>query len=155
MSETTGKNKLKVRQVDLDTLYPIDSTYLQFPIAGSNTILTALPSSQNPATLYGGTWEEIWNTEAVFFRTEGKHLEAAETTNRTDGKQDDYSQSHLHEIYGEALADEAGNFEVRGAGNASGVSSSAPKTDSSYGTPRAGLENYPVNRIIKIWKRTA
>ena len=64
------QNKL-FKQYIIDIIYPIGSFYIQYPAANSNNIIIALPDALSPSKLFGGIWEKQWNTESIFFRTEG------------------------------------------------------------------------------------
>ncbi|MDR3113903.1 MAG: hypothetical protein LBU25_00090 [Treponema sp.] len=39
--------------------------------AAFNDYAAAFPASERPASLFGGTWSIVWDTEKVFFRTGG------------------------------------------------------------------------------------
>jgi len=154
--------------------FPVGSQYTQYPTVQSNTIATALPSSESPATLFGGTWAEIKiggagsdEEEAIFYRTGGKHLEAAETTNRTDGKQTDHMQGFQvgnATYYQAILTPDAVNTAAAVAtygqiiagttlqGNAGMMKA---VNDGTNGDIRSAKENYPVNRIFKTWEKTS
>ena len=54
------------KQEIIDLLHPIGSTYIQF--AEDNG---TFDTSKSPEKLFGGTWQLKYNTESVFFRTEG------------------------------------------------------------------------------------
>lgn len=144
-------------RTDLDNLmewvHPIGSFYIQYPDADSNTAATAFPSAKAPATLFGGTWTEKWNTEGVFFRTQGDPYGEGETHQRTDGKQTDYMQGHIHTW----VVGQVGYGATTCAGNTSWStdSSGGPANDGTNGVPRTGKEIRPLNRLIIVWKRTA
>lgn len=124
------------------TLYPVGSFYVQYPDAASNVDATAFPTSARPATMFGGTWVEQFNTENVFFRTAGTDYQT-----RNAGLSVDQLQSHTHGIP---------NFVGGGASRAL-----AGSLDSG-GTPvqtvdisaRNGAVTEPRNRLAKYWKRT-
>lgn len=132
--------------------YPVGSYYSQFPDASSNTDATEFPTTQRPATLFGGTWAEQWSTESIFFRTRG----TLSDTGRVNGKQEDQGQGHIHN--GRVIST---YLTASGGTGSTGVSVttidpvSGPVTDGTNGTPRNGTETRAVNRRIKIWKRTA
>ncbi len=68
--------EFKVRGKDIsyyaaNTLYPIGSFYVQYPDKNTNDATQAFPETQSPAKLFGGTWEEQWPGESIFFRTRG------------------------------------------------------------------------------------
>lgn len=135
--------------------FAINTVIAQYPTASSNTINTAFPVAERPAALYGGTWTQIYNTDAVFFRTEGDfHESDAQNTNRTDGKQTHQAQSHAHYSYTRS----GGSGYNTGDGYAYGtlsIETSNEITYGPYGTPLIGYENRPQNRIFLLWKRTA
>src|SRR5690554_457379 len=75
----------------LDVLHPVGSHYIQFAEADGT-----FSSAKSPATLFGGTWTLKFNTESVFFRTEG----ALAADGRVGGLQQDAFQGHWHEQWG-------------------------------------------------------
>ncbi|MGD9679019.1 MAG: hypothetical protein AB7V16_11815 [Vulcanibacillus sp.] len=148
--------------------YPVNSYYVQYPDASSNTDSTEFPVAQHPATLFGGTWAEQWSTEAIFFRTRGVNSDIG----RVDGKQTDQLQGHDHKLYhyrgaGDSNARELGADRAIAGGPTSGLNYNNTTLDgtrlmSGYaadvalnGTPRIGTETRVTNRRIKVWKRTA
>lgn len=141
-----------------DFIYPVGSYYTQYPDAASNDDATEFPTSQRPATLFGGTWAEQWPTESIYFRTRG----TLSDTGRASGKQEDQFQGHYHDMmdvntvipcYGGA-GDRTKNITGTAA-NAGWSKTGLPLTDGTNGTPRTGAETRVVNRRIKVWKRTA
>ncbi len=84
--------EFKVRGKDIkyysaNAIYPIGSFYVQYPDKNSNDPTEAFPESLAPANLFGGTWEEQWGSESIFFRTRGVGI-AFDNENRTKGLQD-------------------------------------------------------------------
>ena len=140
----------------LEVVYPIGSFYIQYPDAASNTLTTSLPNSKNPATLFGGTWSAEWDgaNEGTFFCTEGTRINDSDavTLDRTNGLQIDKFESHLHN-----------NGSVNGGANVSGLPFSGNTNTAGTSTPisdgvsalRTGKSTFPVNMIIRVWKRTA
>lgn len=145
--------------------YPVGSYYIQYPDASSNTDSTEFPTSQRPATLFGGTWSEQWATESVYFRTRG----TLSDDGRTNGKQEDQIQTIAGKVTGQS------SQNIMGVGG-SGIFRNADSTEVFSGTgsaltlPRSaeisaasltaagvrnGNETRTVNRRIKVWKRTA
>ena len=140
--------------------YQIDDVFVQWPIAASNTIATAFPTAQRPATRFGGTWEQIWNTDAIFFRTEGNfHASDAQNTNRTNGKQTHQAQAHYHTSkYRLAGPDSLGGSGISIYSVATGSNTEFAEgmaNDGTHGAILSGYENRPQNRIFLLWKRTA
>ena len=81
----TSETQLKeaIDKLILNKSCPIGSTYIQF--AEDNGTFDA---SKSPEKLFGGTWQLKYNTESVFFRTEGSLSEEG----RSNGIQGDAIQ---------------------------------------------------------------
>jgi hypothetical protein len=47
--------------------WPVGSFYTQYPMTGQATIAGMFPSNTAPATLFGGTWTEMYTGEKVFW----------------------------------------------------------------------------------------
>lgn len=166
-----------------ETYYPVGSFYIQFPNATSNDTDIAFPSSKAPAALFGGTWTKVFDTEGIFFRTEGNPKLNNGTTvigsqngNRVNGLQNDQMQR----IYGE-LAHNKSNYigrlavdYVSGALSAKSCTDWFSKEGGGAFTTANGIhvidstlssnsrassdtvgETRPINRLIRVWKRTA
>ena len=141
--------------------YAVGDTFTQFPIAASNDIATAFPVAQRPATRFGGTWTQIWETEAIVFQTQ----EADETgmQTRTNGSSADQMQGHWHTMYNDTAG--VGGSTNRPPQNVAADDnpvSAAPfikakqaETDGVNGTPRTGIRTAHKNRLFLLWKRTA
>lgn len=153
-------------------VHPVGSYYVQYPDASSNTDSTEFPTSQRPATLFGGTWAEQWSTESVYFRTRG----TLSDTGRTNGLQDSALQGHDHKLWAQDVSASGSNMNrIRAdsglvsidAARTSGyhniatwasntrLMSGYSEDNSANGTPKVAAETRVVNRRIKIWKRTA
>jgi hypothetical protein len=65
--------------------WPVGSFYTQYPLSGQSTIANMFPSSGSPATLFGGTWTEMYAGEKVFFMGGLSSVES----NRCGGVQED------------------------------------------------------------------
>jgi hypothetical protein len=150
-----------------DNLQPVGTYYTQYPAAASNDYATAFPASERPASLFGGTWSIVWDTDKAFFRTGGSQ---AGESSRGNGYQGDT----IRDISGYITGTIAGipgywNTASEGVFFISGQNDSSPRT---YVDPnilgrfsdigfRAGrvvpvdAENRPINRRIIIWKKTA
>lgn len=153
----------------IDEVYPVGTTYTQYPAANSNTLTTAFPESEEPTTLFGGTWSETWGeegsecdfaNEGIFFKTTGDTLSQTDGENnaRTNGLQTDAMQGHNHLMFAYKHVNSNYNNEVTsGVGNTYGTFGQVlyPTDDGTNGTPRTGKETRGRNRFIKIWKRTA
>lgn len=154
-----------------DNRYPVGSYYIQFPDANSNDSEVAFPTSQSPANLFGGTWTRVWDNEGVFFRTEGDPYGEGQNHMRTNGKQLDTTQSHRH-VSGTmriwdaitGLYGDIPNAVVNIRYPVARYTDSLTSADLDYtsglvqetgGSPRTGYETRPLNRIIRVWKRTA
>jgi hypothetical protein len=145
--------------------YPVGSYYVQYPDASSNTDSTEFPTSQRPATLFGGTWAEQWAAESVFFRTRGTESDDG----RVNGKQLDQMQritGYLN-LGQRGIVGDASGALLQGPTNTStgasnGVVSGRQDFDFNSGSsPDARVsattsgETRVTNRRIKVWKRTA
>jgi len=142
-----------------DAAHPVGSHYIQF--AEANGTFSA---AKSPSTLFGGTWTLKFNTESVFFRTEGA-LSAAE---RSGGVQGDAIRNITAQLGGGDYsflwtgtgATATGAFELGGTNrphSASSTGGSIPSTlyfNASKVVPTAG-ENRVKNRLIRVWERTA
>lgn len=141
-----------------DNRYPVGSYYIQFPDANSNDSAVAFPTSQSPTNLFGGTWTKVFDTEGIFFRTEGNPYGEGQNHLRTNGKQSDTFQGHtLATSKGKLSTITNASYPLgNDVGTAHG-NGNIPYTiaTSSYGTPRIGYETRPLNRLIRVWKRTA
>lgn len=148
----------------LNYVYPVGCFYTQYPSVASNDKNIAFPISDEPATLFGGTWTQVWNTDAVVFRTEGTPIES-ETSGRTNGLQTDQFQGHYVSMgYGSAGLSNGsyGIFVDDYSGTVNGWEHYGAYwrnlelvTNPIYGTLRCGAETRARNRLVKIWRRTA
>src|SRR5699024_8969549 len=154
-----GSNKYYVRTRgpsswdDWEELYhtgnfpPIGFCYIQYPG-------TAAPSS-----LFGGTWTLMFNSEGVFFRTEGQGASSF-----GGGVQRDALQQHGHVLQtgrndstqyhntGSSRGHVGAGFEQNynaGDGWVRNVSSAG-----SY-SARTASETRPRNRTVRVWRKTA
>nr|BDD43793.1 hypothetical protein 12 [Spirochaetaceae bacterium] len=109
---------------------PIGATYVQFP------------GESDPGSLWSGTtWSTLFDTEGIFFRTEGGNALAF-----GGGVQTDELKSHSHTYV------EAYNPQWKGNGtNSKPLHSTMTSNTSSVG----GTETRPRNRTIRVWVRTA
>jgi len=145
--------------LEFSTGWDIGDVYPQFPIAASNTISTAFPTAQRPATRFGGTWAQIWETEAIVFQTEEASEAGMQT--RTNGLSADQMQGHYHNLYySQRLLATGANFLYDSVSEAATDGPNvdrvrAPYTDGTNGTPRTGIRTAHKNRLLLLWKRTA
>ena len=133
--------------------HPVGSFYVQYPDATSNVDATAFPTSVRPATMFGGTWVEQFNTENVFFRTAGTDYQT-----RTNGLSADQVQGHEHSVGGNATGGGGttyfGDVNLSGSSALTATRPTVMVDDGTNGTPRKGSVTEPRNRLVKIWKRT-
>jgi hypothetical protein len=154
-------------------LFPVGAQYIQYPSINNNEITVAFPANERPALLWPGTtWEKLWATEGIFFRTEG-----GQSSNlRTSGKQEDairnikgsvggglcYLVERMGDLTGSGAITLASSYDSRigddGSPNATGYPLNfEANTGSSTTNPIAGHANgsdiRPVNRLFIIWKR--
>jgi hypothetical protein len=156
---------LKTRMTTAEKLYAVGSTYVQYPSGTTGTDATDFPTSERPATKFGGTWSQVFNTEGVFFRTEG----GQGGNLRTSGLQED----NIRKISG-TFPIEKGNqvsnlnyitLPFYDNGNIAPTLQTHNSTladsrnigmdTSKLGTNFNGTDTRPRNRYLKIWRRTA
>ena len=161
----------------IDDLYPVNiGIYTQYPAANSNDDATAFPVSQRPATLFPGTtWEEVWNTEAITFRTPGSPVES-QNDDRINGLQTDQFQAfqigaeaddaglkntwmgtHSRDVaigHWVAYANSTG-FGLYTEPYQGSAKQIKPVSNGVNGNPRMGMETRMRNRLWKKWKRIA
>jgi hypothetical protein len=160
-------NNLKIGNKDMDQyikdyLFPIGSFYVQFPQKNSNLIFEAFPESETPEVLFGGTWQEQWPFESIFFRTRG----TLSNEDRVNGFQD-YALTHL---YGHMGWTQSNYWKPgQGAEGVFGTNIEVKKidTDSNSGEVvghrnafnlsdnmwASNLETRPINKLMRVWKR--
>jgi len=123
---------------------------------------TQYPGTETPSTLFGGTWTLMFNTEGVFFRTEGNNA-----SNFGGGIQGDA----IRNITGGIQTDvSGGNGNFVGPSGAFTVSNGGRRPAQAYGGSSAGnrnahfsasnvvptaSENRPRNLTVRVWRKTA
>jgi hypothetical protein len=132
---------------------PIGFHYTQYASVADDDPEVAFPEAEEPETLWPGTtWVKLWDTESVYFRTEGTDADDG----RVDGKQLDQMQGHWHS-YDSGTTAAPGNYiqanPTARVTNETAIKS--PSSDGVNGTPRTGSETRVTNRLMRIWKRTA
>lgn len=135
------------------TKYPLGSFYVQYPIALSNDAAIAFPARCSPANMFGGTWEEQFADEGVFFRTGG----TLAGVSRTNGKQLDAIIKHGHDLYLTNIGNGGGSGGVGFTPNSNKYTGCVKDPVALPGGPtvRTADENLVTNRLHKIWLRTA
>ena len=103
---------------------------------------TQYPGTSTPSSLFGGTWTLMFNTEGVFFRTEGQGASSF-----GGGIQSQSVQSHRHGIRYRQSQSSGGGSRVLHELNAPTSS-----TNTEY---YGGSETRPRNRTIRVWRKTA
>jgi len=155
---STSTTKVPTSKAVSDFMYPVGSFYVQYPDAASNTDATAFPTASRPATLFGGTWVEQFNTEYVYFRTAGG----------TDGTTQQARSTGLSADQGQVINGTVGTYMTAAnvatgaftrsstsSGGASGGTYNADTiTLNSALVARTGTTTEPRNRLMKLWKRT-
>jgi hypothetical protein len=166
-------NKLSINDTEFTELvfnfaFPVGSFYVQFPVKDKNINEyssideIAFPDEERPERLFGGSWQEQWPKESIFFRTRGM----LSNEDRDERGFQDYATRHLYGYMSQSQTD----YYNIGAGN-TGVFS-VKKLD-EIGTDGGGnkmhglkyffnlqaqilpsdMENRVKNRRVKIWKR--
>ena len=151
------------------TAYPVDSQYIQVASVNSNTESVAFPVDERPATIYGGTWTQLWDSEGVFFRTEGTGA-TADNAGRVNGQQPDQMQRLEGTGFRYGGGGTSTSMTFTGVFSRGGASGGSIRYDTSGNTgvlvnfdsansPNARAsattagETRSVNRLIKIWIR--
>ena len=145
-----------------DLIYPINYQYTQYP----NEATGVFDETATPLALFGGTWEKLFTSESVFFRTQ----KSTSDTDRVNGVQLDAMQKMTGNIsssqdggyYNDIFSSGSGVFKkVSGIPN---ISKGLAK-DPLYDKPafniafdnslqvRTSTENRPINMLMIIWKR--
>ena len=141
-----------------DLLYPIGYQYTQYP----NDTTGLFREEDSPCSLFGGDWEKQFETESVFFRTEG----SLANESRSSGLQLDAMQKMTSKLDLSVVTDTTlNNTEWAGVMRVSGLFSvqdfyatipnrgfSKLEFDNSQ-QARTATENRPVNMLMIIWKR--
>jgi hypothetical protein len=136
--------------------WPVGSFYTQYPLTGQSTIAAMFPSSGSPATLFGGTWTEMYAGEKVFFMGGLSSVES----NRSAGIQEDAIRNITGSASGiNAVSDASYSgafYVVQASGNrATGVNNNISLLFDASRTVPTDTTNHPKNRPIKVWRRTA
>lgn len=153
--------------------HPIGTVYIQPATEASNTVATALPSSQAPASLFGGTWDLLWEDEVIALMTEGDY-NASELQNagRTNGLQTDQMQRiqgsfaircgdsldvilSASGVFSEADGGSAVTAQMSGTTKNRHTVSFDSNGSTSYNGARTGYATRPKNRLMRIWERTS
>jgi hypothetical protein len=145
-----------------DFLFPVGIFYVQFPENNSNIISEAFPDSQTPEELFGGTWQEQWPFESIFFRTRG--------TLSNEGRENGFQNYALKHMYGHMGRTQTNLWKPgQGADGVFGtqidIPSSKIDTDSNGGEVvghrnlmdfdsfGSKFETRPDNKLIRVWKK--
>lgn len=147
---------------ELDIYYPIGERYIQLPEPDGT-----FSSAKSPEVKFGGEWVCVFDSEGVFFRTEG-----AEGQTRVDGLSESQIQDHKH--WAAKVASVEDLLDTVGQKHAV-ATYSYYGNDNEYrlgrisGNANVGLVGYiegtgsansgdftePRNRLLKIWERIA
>jgi hypothetical protein len=161
------KKEFNIRGKDIkyyaaNIMYPIGSFYTQYPDKNTNNMQEAFPDSSSPAYLFGGTWEEQWSTESLFFRSRGVGLPGVDE-NRKKGLQD-YAIKRIKGIAQSAQTNRWGANPSTGSiiTNFYGVCTDDKRSsdtgvfnrmDNSFQSLVSDNELRVRNRLCKVWKR--
>ena len=114
-----------------------------------------LPTQSAPATLFGGTWENVSSSYAGdFFRAEGGNASTFESGTQTH-QFEDHAHNHRHNVYtdGGGSGHTVCNSIYDDAYTNEGAVTTYTAANPSSGNH--GSETRPVNKTIRIWRRTA
>jgi hypothetical protein len=137
--------------------WPVGAFYTQYPLTGQSSLADMFPSSESPATLFGGTWTEMYADEKVFFMGGLSSVES----NRSAGIQEDAIRN-ITAGWNSAfcsIGSASGALSISGEGvRPNSYSNSGYATNASIDASRVvptDSTNHPRNRPIKVWRRTA
>ena len=159
---TLKLNDKEFTQLVFEYSFPVGSFYVQFPDKDTSIDQNAFPIDQTPERLFGGSWQEHWPNDSIYFRTRGM----LSNEERDDNGFQDYATKHL---YGSTSHSQT-NYYDPASGNTGAFTS---KKIDEIGTDGGGaemkgvrnyldlgsevllsdIENRVKNRKIKIWKR--
>ncbi len=162
--KTKIDNKL-INKYIYDIIYPIGTFYVQYPTIGVGGLWDAIfPERYAPNQMFPGTlWKKQWDTEGVFFRTEGALSDVGRST---DGIQD-WAIKRLWGQMSPAERDQDRNptgqsgafrtvhtdYEISIDDHRSGKEGSSFIFDSSRVVSTSKTETRVKNKNIIIWKR--
>ena len=138
-----------------DTSYPIKSTYTQYP----NDTTGKFDVNESPTSLFGGTWEKLFTSKSVFFRTQ----KITSDTDRVNGVQLDAMQRLTGKFeaaggdgYGWVASGVIGMDQTGNKGDFANRGGTANYNqllfDNSY-QARTSTENRPINMEVIVWKK--
>jgi len=152
----TYQGKMYIRYFENGSWGPWQEIYHtgNFPPVGY--VYTQYPGTPSPSELFGGTWTLMFNTEGVFFRTEGQYA-----LSFGSGVQEDALQGHGHTFrYNSTPAYSDNPGSGVGTHHSSTSRSAAnrvtnPISLSSYGSVRYAPETRSRNLTVRVWRKTA
>ena len=142
-----------IKSLIYSIIYPIGFKYTQYAEEASNDADIAFPSAYSPASLFGGTWELIYNTEGIVFQTEGY-----DGAGRANGLMEDQMQGHKHYTTIEQSNNSgSGHYTTleRNFQHNINYNTSNPISDGTNGTPRTGTRTSHRNRLMRVYRRIA
>ena len=113
---------------------PVGATFIQFP------------GEDPPNSVFGGSWSAIFDNESVFFRTPG-----GSASSFGSGVQSQNLPEHRHGIGGQGGTVSFRSGGLSGSAWDSGAFSNRRTTNQEI----TSGELRPVNRTIRVWKRTS
>ena len=170
-------DNIKFNDYIFNISYPIGSTYVQVPVLSNaqvktsvdlnNEDKTAFPLIERPEILFGGKWKELFNTESVYFRTQGlasdenrdnkgiQNWALRRLTGKTNGIQTNYWEMakgaegvFKGEVTSASIGTDHGDGKGSGARNLFDTSLILSENSSEK-------EVRVKNRLFKIWQRIA
>ena len=119
---------------------------------------TQYPGTDTPSTLFGGTWTLMFNSEGVFFRTEGQG--ASSFGGGVQGDAIRNINGQVTSIWGRESTSGTGPFSIGDkveqtlAGGTNRNDLVRIDFNASSQVPTAS-ENRPRNRTVRVWRKTA
>jgi len=175
-NQIVGMNTL--RNALIKNNFPAGMYYTQYPKAGETDYANMFPASEAPATLFGGTWTPVYESEAVYFRTGNEANKGSKRGQQWNPGTKQY-EAGAAGIEPDAIKDiTAGGIVGRGTGtgafstnglNSIGLvsgsswyfasdSNTSSLVENTFMASRAvptDDTNHPKNRLFKVWKKNA
>jgi len=175
-NQIVGMNTL--RNALIKNNFPAGMYYTQYPKAGETDYANMFPASEAPATLFGGTWTPVYESEAVYFRTGNEANKGSKRGQQWNPGTKQY-EAGVAGIEPDAIKDiTAGGIVGRGTGTGafstnglnsiglvsgsswyfasdSNISSLVENTFMASRAVPTDDTNHPKNRLFKVWKKNA
>lgn len=149
-----------IRKEAIEAAHPVGSYYSQYTNENGNFV-----DAYSPSKMFGGVWQLVDSDKGTFYRTEGGNsMDRGRNANGVQGDAIRNVSGHIvynDDLGGTSALTGGGVFYNGGAAltmntriTQSGSRAASVYIDLSRQVP-TGLENRPINRLIRIWHRIA